>query len=173
MKNNKIPLILALLGGWLWCAAALGEPRGGSTVQATALRESGANNAAVLLELPAQTRLTVLERQGGWYQVQTANGQRGWLPLLAVRFDSAAGAQSSSLASLLKSTPSAAPGSGVATGVRGVTDEQLGSGASSGGGVVDPSLQQLDRFAVSSSDAEAFARAGGLRSHVIAYTPDN
>jgi hypothetical protein len=58
------------------------------------------------------------------------------------------------------------PASGVATGVRGISDDQVGG---TGGGSGSLSLQQLDRYAVTPGSARAFAQQGGLRSQSIAY----
>ncbi|WP_373387096.1 SH3 domain-containing protein [Pseudomonas alcaligenes] len=156
---------LLILAGWLGSAVALAEVRGAVTVEATALRESPAAAAAVLQQLPAQSRLAILKRQGGWYQVQTGAGQQGWVALLAVRFDKAAGAKGGSIGALLEGSTAVEPASGVATGVRGISDDQVGGGGGSG----SLSLQQLDRYAVTPGSARAFAQQGGLRSQTIAY----
>src|SRR5690606_15695087 len=127
--------------------------------------ESAAAGAGALQQLPANTRLNILKRQGGWYQVQTAGGQQGWVGLLAVRFDKAAGARAGNLGALLESSTAVQPASGVATGVRGISDDQVGGGGGSG----TFALQQLDRYAVTPGSARAFAEQGGLRSQSIAY----
>ncbi|MEO4046767.1 SH3 domain-containing protein [Pseudomonas sp. CAU 1711] len=161
--RNSLAIVLLLMG-WL-VAPAYAEVRSGVTVQATALRESPANDGALLQQLPAQSRLNILKRQGGWYQVQTGAGQQGWVALLAVRFDKAAGAKGGSIGALLQGSTAVEPASGVATGVRGISDDQLAGGT--GGGSV--ALQQLDRYAASTGNARAFAQQGGLRSQTIAY----
>lgn len=159
--------VVLLLMGWLAGAPAQAEVRSGVTVEATALRESPANDGALLQQLPAQSRLSVLKRQGGWYQVQTGAGQQGWVALLAVRFDKAAGAKGGSIGALLQGSTAVEPASGVATGVRGISDDDLKGGA--GGGAGSVALQQLDRYAASAGNARAFAQQGGLHSQTIAY----
>jgi hypothetical protein len=85
--------------------------------------------------------------------------------LLAVRFDKSADARGGSIGSLLQGSTAVEPASGVATGVRGISDDQVGGG----GGAGSLSLQQLDRYAATPGSARAFAQQGGLRSQPIAY----
>ncbi|UUY09852.1 SH3 domain-containing protein [Pseudomonas sp. J452] len=153
-----------LLTGWLFSTVVQAEVRSGITVEATALREAAGAAAPVLQQLPAQSRLSILKRQGGWYQVQTSAGQQGWVALLAVRFDKSAAAKGGNIGALLESSTAVAPATGVATGVRGVSDDQLEAG-----GAGSQSLQELDRYAVTPGSARAFAQSGGLRSQTIAY----
>lgn len=157
-----------LISCWLSSALVLADMGGAITVEATALRASASNGAASLQELASDTRLRILKRQGGWYQVQTASGQQGWLALLAVRFDKSAGAKSGNISELLQGSTAVQPASSVATGVRGVTDDQLEAGAGAG----SAQLQALDRYGVTASRARAFAQSGGLRSQTIAYPAD-
>ncbi|WP_043308054.1 SH3 domain-containing protein [Pseudomonas sp. ML96] len=163
--RNTLTAALLILAGWLGSAVALAEVRSGITVEATALRESASAGAAALQQLPAQTRLSVLKRQGGWYQVQTGAGQQGWVALLAIRFDKSAGASGGNIGSLLEGSTAVEPASGVATGVRGISDDQVGGGGGSG----SLALQRLDRYAVTPGAARSFAQQGGLRSQSIAY----
>jgi uncharacterized protein YgiM (DUF1202 family) len=149
------PLVWADLGGAI-------------TVEDTALRAAAGNAAASVQELPADTRLRILKRQGGWYQVQTTSGQQGWLALLSVRLDKTAGAKSGNIADLLQGSTAVQPASSVATGVRGVTDDKLEAAAGAG----SAQLQALDRYRVTASRAQAFAQSAGLRSQPIAYPAD-
>ena len=157
-----------LIAGWLSCSWVRADMGSAITVEATALRASASNSAASLQELPAESRLRILKRQGGWYQVQTASGQQGWLALLMVRFDKSANAKGGNISDLLQGSTAVEPASSVATGVRGVTDDKL----EAGGGASSSPLQALDRYAVSVSRARAFAQSGGLRSQPIAYPDD-
>lgn len=163
---HRILIALVLLGSMGLTGSLQAAGQTGITLQATPLREAASSSARTLLEIPAKTRVAILKRQGGWYQVQTQAGQQGWLALLSLRFDKAASAQSSNLANLLQSGTQVAPAGGVATGVRGISEEQLQSGAGA-----TPQLQALDRYAVSPSDARAFARDGELVSQSIDYAP--
>lgn len=157
-----------LLSCWLTSALALADLGGATTVEAAALRVAAGTAAASAQELPANTRLRILKRQGGWYQVQTASGQQGWLALLSVRLDKTAGAKSGNIADLLQSSTAVQPASSVATGVRGVTDDKLEAAAEVG----STQLQALERYRVTTSRARAFAQSGGLSSQSIAYPAD-
>lgn len=154
-----------LLTGWLASASLFAESRSAVTVEATALREAGSPSAAVLQQLPAQARLVILKRQGGWFQAQTSSGQQGWVALLAVRFDKSAAAKGGNIGALLEGSTEVAPATGVATGVRGVSDDRLEANTGSGSN----SLQDLERYAVTPGNARAFAQSAGLRSQSIAY----
>lgn len=166
--SKRMRVAALLIAGWLSAGMAHADMGSAITVEATALRASASNSAASLQALPADTRLRILKRQGGWYQVQTASGQQGWLALLMVRFDKSASAKGGNITELLQSSTAVAPASSVATGVRGVTDDQLEAAA----GASSSSLQALDRYAVSANRARAFAQSAGLRSQPIAY-PDH
>lgn len=157
-----------LMSCWLSSGLAQADLGSAITVAATELRASASASAASVQALAADTRLRILKRQGGWYQVQTASGQQGWLALLTVRFDKAAGAKGGNIADLLQGSTAVQPASSVATGVRGVTEDQLEAGASAG----SAQLQALERYGVTPSRARAFAQSGGLRSQTIAYPAD-
>lgn len=164
--NKLLHSALAALLLSLCSSLALAELRQAHTVQDTELRAEPNNAAASLGRIGKQTGVLVQARQGGWYQVQTGNGQQGWVPLLSLRF--AKDGQStggSNLGSLLSLGSQAAPASGVATGVRGISDEQLHSGSSG----LSADLQYLERFAAQPGEARAFAQQGGLQSQALPY----
>lgn len=167
--NKVLSALLLVLAGWLASATVQAEIRSGITVEATALRGSAGATGAVVQQLPAQTRLSILKRQGGWYEVQTVAGQQGWVALLAIRFDKSAGASGGNISDLLEGSTAVAPATGVATGVRGIGDDQLEGGA---GGAGATALQALDRYSAQPGNARAFAQSGGLRSQTIAYPAD-
>lgn len=157
-----------LIGCWLSSSPVWADLGGAITVEATALRVAAGNNAASAQALAADTPVRIIKRQGGWYQVQTASGQQGWLALLSVRLDKTAGAKSGNIADLLQGSTAVQPASSVATGVRGVTDDKLEAAAGAG----SAQLQALERYRVTASRAQAFAQSGGLRSQTIAYPAD-
>lgn len=146
--------------------SALAEVRQAHTLQDSALRAEPSAAAASVGHVGKQSQVQVLERQGGWYQVETASGQRGWLPLLNLRFakDAQAG-RSNDLGGLLKLGNQTSPAGGVATGIRGISDEELRSGSAN----TSASVQSLDAFAASPSEARSFAQQGGLRSQNLPY----
>ncbi|MET1079090.1 MAG: SH3 domain-containing protein [Pseudomonas sp.] len=163
---NRTLLALALLVGAAPVFGLQAAEQSAITLQATALRETASANGNSLAQVEAQTRVTILQRQGGWYRVRTATGQQGWLTLLSVRFDKHVAAKSSDLGGLLSNSTEVAPAGEVATGVRGISDEELAEAANA-----SPELQSMDRQAVSAGDAKAFARDGELSSQNIDYAP--
>lgn len=163
--NRVLFAALGILLSACYSAHSMAEQRAAQTVQATELRAEPANSAAALARLDKLAQVVVLQRQGGWYEVQTGSGQRGWLPLLSLRFDKNAPARSNNLGNLL-SLGQAAPASGVATGVRGISDEELRSAKAAG---LTGDLQTLETFAASPGQARSFAQQGGLRSKTVPY----
>ena len=162
--NRVLFAALGILLSACYSAAGMAEQRAAQTVQATELRAEPASNANALAHLDKQAQVVVLQRQGGWYEVQTTSGQRGWLPLLSLRFDKSAQARSSDLGNLLN-LGQAAPAGGVATGVRGISDEELRSAK----GSLPDNVQTLESFAVSPGQARSFAQQGGLHSKTLPY----
>lgn len=164
MNRSLCSAIAALLLG-LYSVSGLAELRQAHTLQDSALRAEPSTSAASVGQVSKQAQVQVLERQGGWYQVQTSNGQRGWLPLLSLRFAKDAQAGRSDLGSLLKLGSQSSPASGVATGIRGISDEELRSGSAN----TSATVHSLDAFAASPSQARSFAQQGGLRSQSLPY----
>nr|WP_298140872.1 SH3 domain-containing protein [uncultured Pseudomonas sp.] len=164
--NRVLFTALGVLLSVCYSATGLAEQRAAQTVQATELRAEPTNGANALAHLDKQAPVLVLQRQGGWYEVQTASGQRGWLPLLSLRFDKNAQARSSDLGNLLN-LGQTKPASGVATGVRGISDEELRSAK----GSLPDNVQTLESFAVSPGQARSFAQKGGLHSKALPYAP--
>ena len=164
--NRVLFTALGVLLSVCYSATGLAEQRAAQTVQATELRAEPTNGANALAHLDKQAPVLVLQRQGGWYEVQTASGQRGWLPLLSLRFDKNAQARSSDLGNLLN-LGQTKPASGVATGVRGISDEELRSAK----GSLPDNVQTLESFAVSPGKARSFALKGGFLSKALPYDP--
>lgn len=146
LNRTGLAAALALLAG------AASAQDAGVTVRASALMQEPYSDAAQLAELPEQTAVTVLARQGAWMQVQ-AGDQSGWLRLLNVRLGGGVRAQGDSgVAKAVNVALSGSSGTAVATGVRGLDQEQIANAT--------PDLAALDRldaFAASEADARALA----------------
>jgi uncharacterized protein YgiM (DUF1202 family) len=162
--NRVLFTVFGVLLSVCYSVAGMAEQRAAQTVQATELRAQPANTANALARLNKQAPVVVLQRQGGWYEVQTSSGQRGWLPLLSLRFDKSAQARGSDLGNLLN-LGQTTPASGVATGVRGISDEELRSAK----GNLPDNVETLEGFAASPGQARSFAQQGGLRSKTLPY----
>jgi hypothetical protein len=138
----------------------------GRIVRATDLRDLPSAAAKLLEVVPANTDVTVLERQGGWYRVSSAS-REGWVRLTAVRFATATPSSGGGLtASLgfLKSGRSAVQSGTVTTGVRGLSETDLANS------VPDPdAVDRLDALAVAPEDAQQHARALGLSAVEVPF----
>ena len=155
---------------WVLCTAFLIFPalaeQLGQVTQTAVLRQNPAATAQAGPTLNAGTSLTILERRGGWYQVQTSTGQSGWLPLLQVRLAKENDAKGSSFGQLLKSNRAEAA-SGMTSGIRGISDEELRAGSASAAG----GLQQLDKLRSDAASARQFASQGNLHAKPLPYAP--
>lgn len=121
-------------------------------------------DAPVVVWLEANEPLSILDRQGGWMQVD-ARGKSGWVRMLNVRLPSSAsgGGQSSLLAaSAMYRTGSS--GSTVTTGVKGLGESDLRT--------AQPDFNQLaalEAQGVSPADATAQAADNKLAPNQVEY----
>ena len=146
------------LGALALCiAAAPAAAENGTVIRADELKAMPFIDAATSAKLPANQPVNILNRKGGWVEVEV-NGQTGWVRMLNVRLAAgsspAQGQANVRAASLLRTGSS---GRTVTTGIKGLGEEDL-KGASP-----DPAqLAKLAEFAVPASEASANARASGL-----------
>lgn len=150
-------LIPPLLGSFLLAAALTVRADAGQTTAATELKQAPNTSSATISQLSAGQALQIGTRQGAWYQVKTPQGE-GWVRMLSVRLQggSARGGESamSGLASLAQASRS---NTTVATGVRGLSREQLQQSQE------DPAeVARMNQFQVSAGEARQFAQAAGL-----------
>lgn len=151
----------------LWAATALADP--GIIVQESELKADPYSDAATLATLPANTRVEVSAREGGWYRV-TSGSQQGWVRMVALRLgdgsakpgDSGVG----SAAEFMSSGRSGSSGVTVATGVRGLDSADV-SNAKPDYHAVD----MLQRIKANPQQARRFAAQEQLQPHTIAYLP--
>ena len=155
--------------------AALGTLTAGAVSplgSATLLREGELkatpfSDAVSVVRLAAQSRVTLLERRGGWYRVEAA-GTQGWLRLLQVRVNEGATAQGGSSdwqQAATLATGRAGSGNVVSTsGLRGLDEAQL-----KGANPDYDQLEKLDGFGVNQQAAGDYARANGLTARRIGY----
>ncbi len=129
-----------------------------STIIDTQLKTSPSVRSESLEFLKTDTSVTILERQGGWYRVETFPQLQGWLKMLWLRY-SVTGKSDDGFSLLTQGG-----GVTVATGIRGLSEEELEKGQG------DPyAVDTLDRFTVSPEQAKAFAKAGGLKQKHLPY----
>jgi hypothetical protein len=163
MSRRYIPLLLGLLlAGTSWG----GEM--GQTTAATELKSEPFIDAQSAGTLPANAQVEILKRQGAWLQVKSA-GSEGWVKLLSIRLSTAAPAKAGDsgvkeLLSVAQTGRSGSSGTTVATGVRGLSAEDLKNPTPN-----PEAVKKLDSFAVSKSEAESYAQRASLKKQSVEY----
>ena len=147
----------------------------------TAVRETGTTRSAVDLmatpyrdakpagQLPANTAVDILERQGGWMRI-SAKGKTGWAKLHQVRMGEGPEAKSSSGLAVLKNVGqtgrSGSQGIVATTGIRGMSAEELKNAKP------DPAaVKKVDGYSITASQAREYAKAAGLKESSVPALP--
>lgn len=156
MRKALLVLLLAL--ALPAAAATLGS---GTTTRAAELRSTPALDGKLLETLPANAKVEVLKRVGGWYQVTAASGQQGWVRMWLLRFSTApAGASAfKQNAAVLSSGRSSSTYTTATTGVRGLSEEELQNAKPN-----PQAVAALEQLAVTPEDARGFAKKGKLKA---------
>ena len=146
-----------LLGSCLLATALAAQADTGQTTAATELKQAPNASSATVSQLSAGQSLQVGTRQGAWYQVKTPQGE-GWVRMLSVRLQGGATRSGESTMSGLASLAQASrSNTTVATGVRGLSREQLQDAQE------DPAeVARMNQYEVREAVAEEFAQAAGL-----------
>jgi uncharacterized protein YgiM (DUF1202 family) len=152
---------LALVGG-----VALAESA--SLNRPSPLQSQPQADASALGELSKGAKVEVLSRAGGWFEVRTAEGKKGWVRMLDLRLEGGAAAVSTQGLDLGKLI--AIGGSKkqtVTTGVRGMDKEDLANAT--------PNADEFEKTkgnAVNRDAAQAFARKSGFSAQQIDIKDD-
>lgn len=125
---------------------------GASVVRDVELKREPFTDAETVVELKAQASVQVLARQGAWLQVKSGE-HSGWLRLLAVRGVTAAKSGESGLTQAINVARSGSSGTSVATGVRGLSKEQIQNAQPN-----TAELERMQRYAQSDDQARGFAQ---------------
>jgi len=145
----------ACLGALLIAGHALAADTGTLT-RAETLREKPFADAKMLAAAAAGTKVAIVTRNGGWYQVK-AGGKTGWGRMLSVRRSAAAAGPS---VAGIADVASGRTGTGkvvTTTGVRGLDAGDLDTATFDAAQVA-----QAEKYRVSRQDAAAFAKLGKL-----------
>lgn len=139
-----------------------------TTVRAVELKKSPAPDAETLGELPAQSQVDVLQRQGGWSLVKSGN-QSGWMRLLSLKLNAKGGGQVQEegggfFASLFGFGRRSTSGASATTGIRGLSEEELKNANPNPGEVA-----KLDQYKASASEAKQFAQQQHLKPLDVAF----
>lgn len=141
----------------------------GFLLKASDLKEKPFTDARTAAKLAKQTRITILERKGGWFRVQVAK-KSGWVRMLNVKVTEGAqnlgsGTDLSKAATL--ATGRAGTGNVVSTsGLRGLSEEELRT--------AKPDYTQFDKlngYGADESAAARYAKANALKSRSVKYLP--
>ena len=164
MKQLKILLFTLLL---LPLLAGAGEAA--QTLTNIELKQEPFIDAQTIATLPAATAVEVITRQGGWMRIKPASGAEGWLKMSSIKLGSgtADAKGESGLGSLLNAARSGRSGNTgvtVATGVRGLSPEDLKNAKPA-----PEAVKKLDSFPNGKKEAESFASSGKLKSQAVEY----
>lgn len=168
---NKLKSLqrLALVLAFSLSAAASQAAEAGRTLVAADLKQQPFVDAATVVNLPADTVLEVLQRQGGWMQVKSGTNQ-GWLKMTAVKLGTAAatpgksGGSLSTLVNLATTGRSGSSGVTVTTGVRGLGQEELKNAQPD-----HEAVSRMSSFTAAKNEAAVFAADAKLQSQMLEY----
>ena len=157
--------IVFCIAAWLVAGAAYAQT--GTVVRDTDLKGEPFSDAATLGTVAAQSKVDVLSRRGAWMQVK-AEGKQGWVRMLSVRLEggrAAAGGGDADAIGRLLGFGGRQPGSTtVATGVRGLSEEDLKNARPN-----PAELQKLEQQRTTAEDARSFAGAARLEAKPGVY----
>lgn len=138
------------------------------TVRSTEIKQQPFSDAPTVATLSENTQVNILSRQGGWMNISSEQGS-GWVRLLSLRSSSTASKKGDSgLISLLNVGRTGSSGVTVATGVRGLSEEDLKNARPN-----PRELEKLRRYAVNKPQAQNFAHAAKLKTQQMDYQPSD
>ncbi|HEX5337868.1 MAG TPA: SH3 domain-containing protein [Gallionella sp.] len=136
------------------------------TVRSTEIKQKPFSDAATVATLNEKSSVNILSRQGGWVRISSESGS-GWVRMLNLRSSNTATKQGDSgLQSLLNIGRSGSSGVTVATGVRGLSEEELKNAKPN-----PREVEKLQRYEVNKPQAENFARSAKLKTRQMDYLP--
>lgn len=129
------------------------------------LRSKALSDAPVITVLKANSTVTINSRSGAWAQVSTSDRKSGYVRLLNLRTVSTQKGNSG-VGALASTFRTGSSGQSVATGVKGMSSEQLTS--------AQPAPEQVQKLATlraADSDVRNAAAGAGLNAQQIAFLP--
>jgi hypothetical protein len=156
-------VILAIMALLVGVEPALAEERG-LVIRAGDLYAQPFIDAAKAGTLAPDQPVTIVERRGGWLAVDAA-GKRGWVRVLNVRLDTGAAARPlPTKASRSAALRTGSSGRTVATGVKGLDEEDIRKAA-----IDTAQLALLEAQGASEADARQLALAANLKETKVDY----
>lgn len=166
MKLQFKQLILSAL---LLLAATAQAGESGTTVKTDTLKAAPFSDAKVIATLPSGSKVEILKKDGGWYQVKSPQGN-GWIRLLSLRRGNAKATSAGSELSGLAGLASGRSGTGrvvATTGIRGLNEEQLKAAKYD-----EKQVTLAESYLTSRADAKKFAASAKLAARQLDYLPD-
>jgi len=165
---RTFPLALVFVACAASTASGLRAAEVAYTVRAIEMKQEPLTDAATLASLSEKSPVEILQRQGGWARIKSASAS-GWVRLLSLRFSPASGEGQkgdSGIKSLFNVALTGSSGTVVATGVRGLSEEDLKN--------AQPNPQELKKmrsYAANKSEALEFSRKVKLAPQSIDFVP--
>lgn len=156
--------IAILLSAALGAGAAAAATDPGTLTRAESLRAKPFADAKLVAPAAAGSKVEIIGRNGGWYQVK-AGRHTGWVRMLSVRRSAAPTTSAQGIAAVA----SGRTGTGTVvttTGVRGLDAQALATAAYDADQVARAEALRIGR-----REAEDFARTGGLQPRDVANLP--
>ncbi len=153
-------LLLATIGFYIGGAIAADAA---TIARDTPLRDKPFNDAAIIAQLKAKAAVSVQSRTGAWAQINTTDGKNGYVRLLNLRTSSGqkgAGGVGA-LASVFRTGSS---GTSVATGVKGLSEENL-----TGAEANPAEVEKLAAWTATDAQARSAAKSAGLKARTVEY----
>ncbi|MEO8331935.1 MAG: SH3 domain-containing protein [Gallionella sp.] len=151
-----------------WLAAPACAEQTAYTVRSTEIKQQPFSDAATVAKLNENSSVNVVKRQGGWVRITSKTGN-GWVKMLSLRGSTTATKHGDSgIQSLFNIGRSGSSGFTVATGVRGLSEEDLKNAQPD-----TRELEKMQKYAVNKAKAERFARDAKLKSLQLDYLPYN
>lgn len=138
------------------------------TVRPTEMKQEPLTDATTLASLSEKSPVEILQRQGGWARVKSTSAS-GWVRLLSLRFNPASGEGQkgdSGIKSLFNVVTTGSSGTVVATGVRGLSEEELKNARPN-----PQELKKMRSYAASKSEAQEFSRKAKLAPQTVDFVP--
>ncbi len=162
MKRIKLMSLSAVLGLSLSVSASVANDS--VTRKAASLMGEPYNDAKVLMELPQNTSVKLLERKGGWSKIEV-KGKQGWMRTLNLNINAQASGADALGSTIKLATGRAGSGNIVATtGVRGLGEEELKEAQFNA-----EQIALAESYRVDTGTASAFAAKASLKAQQVPY----
>ncbi|MBY0576892.1 MAG: SH3 domain-containing protein [Gallionellaceae bacterium] len=160
MKMTRLILTLAAL----LLSGALHAAESGTALKSDDLKAEPFRDAKTVATLTSGDKVDILNKDGGWLQVNSAKG-KGWVRMLSIRKGDAHKGSGDTSGLLGLASGRAGTGKVVATtGIRGLNEEELKSAKFNG-----EELKRAESYASSKPEAAKFAASGKLAARPFDY----